>query len=179
MTYFIFGKFKVILFKEGGKLFNIGDKVVYPMQGAGVIEAIEEREFSGEAQKYYVIRIAHNRLTIMIPECKIADSHLRLVNDEDTLKFILQNVHGHSCPMQNFSSMKERNEYLNSKIKSGSLKENAEVVIELMEINSNKRLNSTEKQLLDKAKKLIIGEISLIKGISPNQATVLLNSSMN
>ena len=47
--------------KEGDKLFTVGDKIVYPMQGAGTIEAIEEREFSGEVQKYYIVLISHNK----------------------------------------------------------------------------------------------------------------------
>ena len=160
-------------------MFIVGDKVVYPMQGAGTIEAIEEKEFSGEVQKYYVILITHNKLTIMIPESKLDVSHLRKINDEDTLISILQKVTSSESSLKEFSSLKERNEFLNSKIKSGSLMENAEVILALTTMNGIKRLNSTEKQILDKAKNLVVGEISLIKNIPHKQAALIVSSTLH
>ncbi len=160
-------------------MFIVGDKIVYPMQGAGTIEAIEERDFSGEVQNYYIVLISHNKLKIMIPESKIQTSHLRRVSDEDTLISILQKVNSSDISLTEFPSLKERNEFLNGKIKSGSLRENAEVVLVLTAKNNIKKLNSTEKQILDRARKLVVGEVSLIKDISQNQASILVNSALN
>ena len=47
--------------------FNIGDKIVYPMHGAGVIEAIEERIIMGEKKKYYILSIPVGNMSVMIP----------------------------------------------------------------------------------------------------------------
>jgi len=160
-------------------LFIVGDKIVYPMQGAGTVQAIEEREFSGEVQKYYIVLISHNKLKIMIPESKIKTSHLRRISDEDTLISILQKVNSSDLSLTEFPSLKERNEFLNNKIKSGSLRENAEVVLALTTINSTKKLNSTEKQILDKARKLVEGEVCLIRDISQIQAALLINNALN
>ncbi len=165
--------------KEGDKLFTVGDKIVYPMQGAGTIEAIEEKEFSGEVQKYYIVLISHNKLKIMIPESKIQSSHIRKISDEDTLSSILQKVNSSELSLKEFPSLKERNEFLNSKIKSGSLMESAEVLLALTTINSTKKLNSTEKQILDKARKLVEGEVSLIKDISQLQAAMLIKNALH
>ena len=62
-------------------LFNIGDNIVYPMHGAGVIEAIEEKEILGETRQYYVIKMPINNMKIMIPMAKIESSQIRMVVD--------------------------------------------------------------------------------------------------
>lgn len=65
-------------------MFNIGDKVVYPMHGAGVIEAIEEKEILGEKQKYYVMRMPIGDMKVMIPLKNIRDIGVRqVVGDEE------------------------------------------------------------------------------------------------
>jgi len=55
-----------IVYMEVGCLFQVGDKVFYPMHGAGVVEAIEEREFQGKPEKYCVITIPSRQMDVMI-----------------------------------------------------------------------------------------------------------------
>lgn len=160
-------------------MFQIGDKVVYPMHGAGVIESIEEKEFLGEMQRYYIIKITSNNLKIMIPTNKISKSDLRLINDESTLKNVLLTLNDGETNKDEMAPAKERNLIFTEKIKSGSLRKNAEVVRDLMFINDIKPLNTTEKQLLDKAKKLLVSEIALIKDITNTQADDLLMKIIN
>ena len=62
-------------------LFQIGDNIVYPMQGAGIIKAIEETEIAGKKQQYYVIKMSASNMEIMIPEGKILSSNIRPVTD--------------------------------------------------------------------------------------------------
>ena len=62
-------------------LFQIGDNIVYPMQGAGIIKGIEEKEIAGEKQQYYVIKMSASNMEIMIPEGKILNSNIRPVTD--------------------------------------------------------------------------------------------------
>ena len=57
-------------YMEVDYLFQIGDNIVYPMQGAGIIKAIEEKEIAGEKQQYYVIKMSASNMEIMIPEGK-------------------------------------------------------------------------------------------------------------
>jgi CarD family transcriptional regulator len=69
-------------------MFNIGDKVVYPMHGAGVIEAIEEKEILGEKQKYYVMRMPIGDMKVMIPLKNIKDIGVRqVVGDEEIMRY--------------------------------------------------------------------------------------------
>ena len=65
--------------EEVGLMFNIGDKIVYPMHGAGVIEAIEEREILGEKQKYYIMKLPIGDMKVMVPLNNVDEIGLRKV----------------------------------------------------------------------------------------------------
>ena len=157
-------------------LFKVGDKVVYPMQGTGVIESIEEKDFLGEKQQYYIIKMLSQSMQIMIPSSKIKESNLRLINDATTLETILSDFTNKDPQTTKDTPPKQRYKIHMDKIKSGSLKESAEVIWDLVCLNKEKTLNATEKQLLTNARKFVVGEISLIKKISENEANDLLDT---
>ncbi|WP_230575371.1 CarD family transcriptional regulator [Bacillus rhizoplanae] len=157
-------------------LFQIGDKIVYPMHGAGVIEAIEEKEILGEKQKYYVIRIPISNMEVMIPMKKMIQSRIRLIADMLTLENVLLIFqYGES---DNSLSWKQRYTQNMEKMKTGEIQEGAEVVRDLIRRNKVRALNTSEKQMLDNAQKILISELSLIKGITENQAIDLLNTKV-
>ena len=77
-------------------MFNIGDKVVYPMHGAGIIEAIEEKEILGVRKKYYIMKIPIGDMKVMIPLDSVEQVGLREVIDSEGVKqvfTILQQDH--------------------------------------------------------------------------------------
>ncbi|MEI4828700.1 CarD family transcriptional regulator [Bacillus sp. FJAT-53711] len=157
-------------------LFQIGDKIVYPMHGAGVIEAIEEKEVLGERQKYYVIRIPISNMEVMIPMKKMIQSRIRLIADKLTLENVLLIFqYGES---DDSLSWKQRYTQNMEKMKTGEIQEGAEVVRDLIRRNKVRALNASEKQMLDNAQKILISELSLIKGITENQAIDLLNTKV-
>ncbi|CAG9613287.1 RNA polymerase-binding transcription factor CarD [Bacillus rhizoplanae] len=157
-------------------MFQIGDKIVYPMHGAGVIEAIEEKEILGEKQKYYVIRIPISNMEVMIPMKKMIQSRIRLIADMLTLENVLLIFqYGES---DNSLSWKQRYTQNMEKMKTGEIQEGAEVVRDLIRRNKVRALNTSEKQMLDNAQKILISELSLIKGITENQAIDLLNTKV-
>ncbi|MEI4801928.1 CarD family transcriptional regulator [Bacillus sp. NPDC077411] len=157
-------------------LFQIGDKIVYPMHGAGVIEGIEEKEILGEKQKYYVIRIPISNMEIMIPMKKMIQSRIRLIADILTLENVLLIFqYGES---DNSLSWKQRYTQNMEKMKRGEIQEGAEVVRDLIRRNKVRALNTSEKQMLDNAQKILISELSLIKGITEDQAIELLNTKV-
>ena len=163
-------------YMEVDYLFQIGDKIVYPMHGAGVIEAIEEKEILGEKQKYYVIRIPISNMEVMIPMRKMIQSRIRLIADMLTLENVLLIFqYGES---DNTLSWKQRYTQNMEKMKTGEIQEGAEVVRDLIRRNKVRALNTSEKQMLDNAQKILISELSLIKGITENQAIELLNTKV-
>lgn len=148
-------------------MFQIGDNIVYPMHGAGIIEAIEEKEFSGKKQQYYVIKMSISKMQVMIPKGKILNSNIRPVTDILALKHIIHIFqHEESCKLLPW---KQRHKVNTDKIKTGEIQEGAEVVRDLMRMKKEKALNTSEKKLLDDAYKFLISELELIKGITENQ----------
>ncbi len=159
-------------------MFEIGDKIVYPMQGAGIIKNIEEKEFCGKRRKYYVINMVTGNMKIMIPTERILDSNIRLISDASTLDNVLFSFKSEDSTSQKTIPSKQRYQINMQKLKSGSLKENIEVVYNLTKIDKEKTLNSSEKQMLMNARKFLVDEIALIKKISENEADDLLDSSI-
>ena len=148
-------------------MFQIGDNIVYPMHGAGIIEAIEEKEFSGKKQQYYVIKMSISNMQVMIPMGKILSSSIRPVTDIRSLKHIIHIFqHGESDKLLPW---KQRYKVNTDKIKTGEIQEGAEVVRDLMRMKKEKALNTSEKKMLDNAHEFLISELGLIKGITENQ----------
>ncbi|MFA9457863.1 CarD family transcriptional regulator [Halalkalibacter sp. AB-rgal2] len=148
-------------------LFQIGDTIVYPMHGAGIIKAIEEKEISGEKQQYYVINMSISNMQVMIPTGKILSSCIRPITDIIALKHIIHIFqHGES---DRLLPWKQRYKVNTDKIRTGNIKDCAEVVRDLMRMKKEKSLNTSEKKMLDNAHEFLISELGLIKGITENQ----------
>ncbi|AWK52452.1 transcription factor YdeB [Clostridium beijerinckii] len=159
-------------------MFLIGDKVVYPMQGIGIIDRIEDKIFSGKNREYIIVKILSNSLEIMIPSDKISSSNLRKITDNSTLEDVLFDLTNKNNNLEGISA-KERYQNNMTKIKSGSLKDSAEVVYDLILMNKEKSLNTSEKQLFNTAHKFLVQEVSFIKDISETEATDFLNLNLN
>lgn len=164
---------------EVRELFKVGDSVVYPMQGTGVIESIEEREFLGETQQYYIIKMITQDMQIMIPASKIKESNLRLISDPATLDTVLSDITTKVPHTTKATPPKQRYKIYNDKIKSGSLEESAEVIWDLVCLNEEKTLNATEKKMLTNARKFVTGEMALIREISEDEANELLDTCIS
>lgn len=157
-------------------LFKIGDNIVYPMHGAGVIEAIEEKEVLGETQKYYVIKMPINNMHVLIPMAKVDRSRIRMVVDMPILDEVLDVFHYGESDLT--LTWKDRYRINMEKLKSGEIQEGAEVVRDLMRINKEKTLNSSERQMLDSARKIFVSELGLIKGLDEIQAMDMLSENI-
>jgi len=142
-------------------LFNIGDKIVYPMHGAGVIESIEEREILGEKRRYYVLRMPIGEMRVMIPITNVNNMGLRRVIDEDGVTRVLHILQEKDSPMS--TNWNRRYRANMEKIKSGNIYELAEVVRNLSLRDKEKGLSTGEKKMLDNARQILISELVLAK----------------
>ncbi|WP_169823897.1 CarD family transcriptional regulator [Bacillus marinisedimentorum] len=148
-------------------MFQIGENIIYPMHGAGIIKAIEEKEISGVKQQYYVIKMLIGNMQVMIPTGKILSSSIRPVTDIIALKHIIHIFqHGES---DRLLPWKQRYKVNTDKIKTGKIQECAEVVRDLMRMKKEKVLNTSEQKMLDNAHEFLISELGCIKGITENQ----------
>ena len=141
-------------------MFNIGDKVVYPRHGAGVIEGIEEKEVLGEKCKYYVIRIALGDMRVMVPLDKMEAHGIRYITTKDKIDDIYNILSGETSYMcKNWSKRYRGNE---TKIREGGVFGISEIVKNLTVIDREKKLSTGEKRMLESARQLLVSELMLI-----------------
>lgn len=143
-------------------MYDIGEKVVYPMHGVGVISKIEEREILGESHLYYILKLSMTDMTVMIPIDKSEELGLRSVVSDDKIDKVMQILKQES-PEDEDENWKSRYNTNQTKIKSGSILELAEVVRNLYIRNQKKELSTSEKRLFDNALQLMVDEIALSK----------------
>lgn len=158
-------------------MFQIGDKVVYPMHGAGIIEAIEEKEILGEKQKYYVMKMPVGNMQVMIPMANVSTLGLRQVVDTDSLEMVLDILKDQRQDLT--SSWNHRYRKNMDKIKTGDIYEVARVVRDLMRREKEKGLSTGERKMLDNARQILISELVLVKEIDQEQANHLLDKVVN
>lgn len=143
-------------------MFNIGDMVVYPRHGAGVIEGIEEKEVLGEKCKYYVIRTALGDMRVMVPIDKVEIHGIRYITPKDKINDVFAILSGETSSMcKNWSKRYRENE---TKIRKGDIFEIAEIVKNLTAIDREKKLSTGEKRMLESARQILISELMLILG---------------
>lgn len=139
-------------------MFDIGDKVVYPHHGAGIIENIEEKKVLDEKKLYYILKLPQE-LKVMVPAGCEGDVGLRGVVNQKVGKEILSFLSGRRTRMpQDWNRRFKKNK---EKIKSGDIFELAEVVKNLTIRDSEVGLSSVEKRMLSKARQILISELAL------------------
>lgn len=148
-------------------MFNIGDKVVYPMHGAGIIEAIEEKEILGDKKKYYVMNIPAGDMKVMIPLDNVQKVGLRDVIGKSALDKVYE-ILGSEGELSN-TNWNRRYRANMDKIKSGSIFKVAEVVRSLLLRDRIKGLSTGEKRMLESAKQILISELIMVQGIDRNK----------
>jgi CarD family transcriptional regulator len=141
-------------------MFKIGDLAVYPAQGVGVIEAIENREVGGRKQLFYIMKIMGNGMKIMIPMNGAKAVGLREVILETEIPKVYAILRNKDVTIDKQTWNKRYRDYL-EKIKTGSVFEIARVLRDLFILKSDKNLSFGERKMMDTAKNLLIKEISV------------------
>lgn len=143
-------------------MYKIGDSVVYPMHGAGIIEDIEKKEVLGKEQSYYVVRMPIGDMKVMVPMNNAAGVGMRDVIDEAEAEKVLTSFKTFETDIiQNWNKRFRENMV---KIKSGNIFEVAAVVKSLMLRDREKGLSTGERKMLSNAKQILISEIVVATG---------------
>ncbi len=158
-------------------MFNVGDKIVYPMHGAGVIESIEEKEILGKKQRYYVMKMPVGDIKVMVPTNNAKDIGIREVIDSEEAQKV-------------FGALEDDNIYMNTnwnkryrenmdKIKSGNIFEVADVVRNLAHRDKEKGLSTGERKMLNNAKQILVSELVLANGMEQGAVEKMINEKLN
>ena len=138
--------------------FEVGDKVIYPNQGLGVVERIETKTVMGTTCGFYSLRMASSETTVMVPVDNVEDVGLRrAIGDHEVKKLFTLLGNG---KIDNHQNWKGRFKDNSSKMRTGSLYDVVDVLKSLNHLSQSKNLSFREKRMLDRAKFLVVSEIS-------------------
>jgi len=138
--------------------FQVGDKVIYPNHGLGIVERIEEKTILGTTCGFFHLRIVANDTTVLVPVANVDGVGLRKAIDDaevDRLFTLLGDG-----KIDNHQNWKGRFKDNSDKMRTGSIYDMADVLKSLTFLSKSKSLSFREKRMLDRAKALIISEVS-------------------
>ena len=139
-----------------GAEFKVGEKVVYPAHGVGVIESLQVRNVSGTQKKFYMLRIVDSEMTIMIPTENVASVGLRRVIGKEMVTKVYKILREKRVEIDQQTWNRRYREYT-EKIKTGSVLEIAKVLRDLFVLKGDKELSFGERKMLDTARNLLEG----------------------
>ncbi|NMA67295.1 MAG: CarD family transcriptional regulator [Clostridiaceae bacterium] len=154
-------------------MFNVGDKIVYPMHGAGIIESIEEKEILGERKQYYVMKMPLGDMKVMIPISNVDSIGIRDIIDNKDADEVFNSLETKSHEQS--SNWNKRYRENMEKIKSGNVFEVADVVKSLILRERSKGLSTGERKMLSNAKQILISELVLAKNMKPSDVEEIIN----
>ncbi len=145
--------------------YQVGEKVVYPGHGVGVIDDLQTRKVAGSEQRFYKISILETGIKIMVPVGQVETVGLRRVVDKATVEKVYDILRERDVVVDTQTWNRRYREYT-QKIKTGSVFEIAKVIRDLFVLKADKELSFGERQMLEKAQKRLVKEISIVKASS-------------
>lgn len=157
-------------------MYAIGDKIVYPMHGAGVIEKIEEKEILGQMRRYYVLKVPCGDMKIMIPVDTSDEIGVRTIMTAEEIKKVLAVLEGDSTEMPHNWNRRYRENM--EKLKTGEALEVAEVVRNLTRTDRVKKLSAGEKKMLTNARQILLSEMVLAGDMDTSSVDILIDEAV-
>ncbi len=156
-------------------MFQVGDKILYPMHGAGVIEAIEEKEVLGENNLYYFINIPHINTQLMIPIKKAASLGIRKIVQPAIIDRILKAFYDEDTDPNIYANQRYCVDINKKKIRSGDIHQSAEIIRDLIRKGHRVKLGAEDLKILSSARQIFVSELVQVKEIDEDEAIHLLD----
>jgi CarD family transcriptional regulator len=144
--------------------FQVGDKVIYPNHGLGVVEKVEEKTILGTTCGFFHLRILSNDTTVLVPVANVDNVGLRRAIDDDEVERLFGKLG--DGKIDNHTNWKGRFKDNSDKMRSGSIADMADVLKSLTFLAKSKSLSFREKRMLDRAKSLIVSEVSEVMNVT-------------
>src|SRR5579864_2412975 len=161
---------------NGQLSFQIGDKVVYPNHGVGIIEQISSRTIGINVQKFYLLKIKASSLKVEVPFNNVGSVGLRpVVKNGEVAKIVAYLTYG-KC--DNNTDWKYRFKENSDKMRTGSLLEVAVVLKSLLVLAKDKPLSFREKKMLERARYLLVTELAMARNVDENDVEDMLNKAL-
>lgn len=144
-------------------MFQVGDKVVHPMHGAGIIDSIVQRKVAGQLQEYYLLKLSVGNMVVMVPTNNTGEIGMRPVVSGQKAEELMSAMEGIEVDMtQNWNRRYRENMV---RLKSGDLLEVARVVKGLRQREGQRGLSNGERKMLHTAKQILISELVLAQSL--------------
>ena len=157
-------------------MFNVGDKIVYPMHGAGTIDSIEEKNILGENQSYYVIKMP-GEVKVMVPTDRAEQIGVRNVIGKEEAEKVISILGEDETEMSQNWNKRYRDNM--EKMKSGSIYEVAGVVRNLSFNQKENGLSTGEKKMLSNAKQILVSELVLAEHATQDEVEELIDNKID
>jgi len=157
--------------------FQVGDKVVYPNHGVGIIEQISSRTIGPAVEKFYLLRIKSSSLKVMVPFHNVESVGLRRVVRNGEVQRILDFLMDGKC--ESHADWKYRYKENCDRMRTGSLLEVAGVLKSLLLLSQSKPLSFREKKMLERARYLLVSELALAKNLEEGAVEQLLTKALS
>jgi len=156
--------------------FHIGDKVVYPNHGVGVIEQISSRSVGATVEKFYLLNIKASSLKVMVPCQNVGSVGLRRVVRDGEVQKVLD-ILSVSDTGSN-GDWKDRFKENSERMRTGSLIEVAGVLKSLIALHAAKPLSFREKKMLERARYLIVSELAMARNVEESKIEEVLTAAL-
>jgi CarD family transcriptional regulator len=157
--------------------FSVGDKVVHPRYGPGLIARIERWEDTDEAKRYYVIEIPGQTLTVYVPVLKVDEAGLRPAVCSSKIPQVLGMLRSQPSPLS--EDYKERQEQLGVILRGGQVMQLARMVRDLSWRRKRAHLTQKESDYLRQGQNLLAAEMALVSGDDVADSNKLIGSIMS
>ena len=158
-------------------MFQIGDKVVHPMHGAGVIDSIVQRKVAGQVQEYYMLKLSVGNMVVMVPTDNTGEIGMRPVVSGTKAEELMSEMEGIEVDMTQNWNRRYRENLV--RLKSGDLLEVARVVKGLLRRDSQRGLSNGERKMLHTAKQILISELVLAQSLPYDAVESSINSLLS
>ena len=162
---------------NGNGDFHIGDRVVYPNHGVGIVEQIGSRTMGEQVEKYYLLNIKSSNLKVTIPFHSVIAVGLRRVVKNGEIQKILDYLSDGES--ENAVDWKDRFKENSDRMRTGSLLEVAAVLKGLLVLKESKSLSFREKKMLERARYLLVSELALARNCEESNIEVLLAQTLS
>ena len=157
-------------------MYQVGDKILYPMHGAGIIKQIEKREILGSVKDYYILHVPCGNMKVMIPVDNCDAIGVRPIVTEDKIWEAVEILKQESTQMTGNWNKRYRENM--EKIKTGNIELVAEIVRNLTRIDRENRLSAGEKKMLTNVRKILQSEIMLVCNIDETEARRIIEDAI-
>jgi CarD family transcriptional regulator len=158
-------------------MFDVGDKVVHPTHGAGWVKGIKKQDLLEQYHRYYVIDLAADDRTLMIPVSNAEEIGLRSISQEAALSKVWHTLDATAKTLS--GDYRERQKRIQEKLKTGNAIKVAEVIRDLFALKHEDHLTSFDTKLLERAQQFLACEVALVEGMQVSEAERMISETLD